>query len=114
MGDPAGIGPEVALKSVARESIRQICYPVIIGAKSFLERLAADLGLEVAFTPFDEENPEPQPGVVYICEPGNLSFSTHSSTRKPSSQGGVAAVECLHKAGSLCLFPVPRRVVWFC
>lgn len=31
MGDPAGIGPEVAAKALAREKIYDICRPIIIG-----------------------------------------------------------------------------------
>ncbi|MBK8316857.1 MAG: hypothetical protein IPL01_23735 [Acidobacteria bacterium] len=31
IGDPAGIGPEVSLKAVAEDEIRDICVPVLIG-----------------------------------------------------------------------------------
>ena len=31
MGDPAGIGPEIAAKALAHDKIHQICRPLIIG-----------------------------------------------------------------------------------
>ena len=45
MGDPAGIGPEVVVKAVTDEKVKQICYPLVFGsdgiifsaAKSFLK-----------------------------------------------------------------------------
>jgi 4-hydroxythreonine-4-phosphate dehydrogenase len=31
MGDPAGIGPEIAVKALSREEIREKCIPVVVG-----------------------------------------------------------------------------------
>ena len=38
MGDPAGIGPEVAIKALEFKRIHQICRPVIIGNSAIIER----------------------------------------------------------------------------
>lgn len=40
MGDPAGIGPEIALAAIADETVRQACKPVLIGSIPLLERVA--------------------------------------------------------------------------
>lgn len=43
MGDPAGIGPEIALKSLQEASIYQMCKPIIIGDLKTLEGVAQSL-----------------------------------------------------------------------
>lgn len=47
MGDPAGIGPEVALKSLQAPEIYDVCDPFLIGDHGFLERVARELGIDV-------------------------------------------------------------------
>src|SRR3990172_6173803 len=46
MGDPAGIGPEVALKAIESERVRRAARPVIIGDLPLLRRLSEKLGLK--------------------------------------------------------------------
>ena len=46
MGDPAGIGPEVLLKTLALSPI-ETDEIVIIGSKAWLEQTAAELGLPI-------------------------------------------------------------------
>lgn len=48
MGDPAGIGPELCLRLLQNNAIRQVCTPVIFGDLSVLRRVSALLSL-----PFD-------------------------------------------------------------
>jgi 4-hydroxy-L-threonine phosphate dehydrogenase PdxA len=38
MGDPGGIGPEIAVKAALDERVRAICEPVIVGARDVLEQ----------------------------------------------------------------------------
>lgn len=44
MGDPAGIGPEIVLGSLAHEDVYSQCRPVVIGSRQPLEDAAAVLG----------------------------------------------------------------------
>ena len=37
LGDPAGIGPEIALKAALDPTVRTICHPVLFGERSVLE-----------------------------------------------------------------------------
>ncbi|HCJ66185.1 MAG TPA: 4-hydroxythreonine-4-phosphate dehydrogenase, partial [Elusimicrobia bacterium] len=37
IGDPAGIGPEIVIKTLAKKEVYQICQPVVIGTKSVLD-----------------------------------------------------------------------------
>ena len=43
MGDPGGIGPEIAVKAALDKRVRAICEPVIVGAKDALEAHAGSL-----------------------------------------------------------------------
>ena len=45
MGDPAGIGPEVALKAALDARVTGVCVPVLVGDRRVLERHAGLCGL---------------------------------------------------------------------
>ena len=45
MGDPAGIGPEITLKTIQDERIHDICDPFVIGSADSLERAAEIQGV---------------------------------------------------------------------
>src|SRR5438128_4385896 len=49
MGDPAGIGPEVVLKAVAEEEVREVCQPIIIGDAQLLAHHARTLDLQCGY-----------------------------------------------------------------
>jgi 4-hydroxythreonine-4-phosphate dehydrogenase len=44
MGDAAGIGPEIVLKVLARESVHQACRPLVVGDVRAMEQIGAVLG----------------------------------------------------------------------
>jgi len=44
-GDPAGVGPELCLKAIGHEEVLSICAPVVIGDRTVLEQVAAQLKL---------------------------------------------------------------------
>jgi len=46
-GDPAGIGPEIALKAALDPKVRAACDPILIGDAALLERHAKACGLAV-------------------------------------------------------------------
>ena len=52
IGDAAGIGPEVSLKAVAEGEITTLCRPVLIGDLAFLKLAATDLGPDLNFVEF--------------------------------------------------------------
>ncbi len=45
IGDPAGIGPEIALKAALEPSVRQACNPILVGEANLLERHADACGI---------------------------------------------------------------------
>jgi 4-hydroxythreonine-4-phosphate dehydrogenase len=54
LGDPAGIGPEVVVKALARADVRAACRPVVIGDRETLRETAARLGERLALEVVDE------------------------------------------------------------
>jgi 4-hydroxythreonine-4-phosphate dehydrogenase len=48
LGDPAGIGPEIALKAALDARVRAVCQPVLFGDRGVLETHAAACGLPSA------------------------------------------------------------------
>jgi 4-hydroxythreonine-4-phosphate dehydrogenase len=46
LGDPAGIGPEIALKAAMHPEVREVCRPILFGDATVLEMHAAACGLQ--------------------------------------------------------------------
>jgi 4-hydroxythreonine-4-phosphate dehydrogenase len=49
MGDPAGIGPEIALRALAEPRVKEICTPIVFGDASVLQRVGKLLSLPANF-----------------------------------------------------------------
>lgn len=47
MGDPASIGPEIAVKALKDKKIYEICRPLIAGDAGVFEKIITELGLDV-------------------------------------------------------------------
>jgi 4-hydroxy-L-threonine phosphate dehydrogenase PdxA len=53
VGDPAGIGPEIAVKAALDPAVRAICRPVVFGSRSVFQRQGLELGdAEIVEIPF--------------------------------------------------------------
>jgi len=61
MGDPAGIGPEVALKALANRALWRQCRPVLIGWQELLARVAQQLHLRLPQAIIDTGLPGARP-----------------------------------------------------
>src|SRR3990172_3002396 len=46
MGDPAGVGPELALRALGDPRVRSLCNPIVVGDAGLLDLLARRLGLK--------------------------------------------------------------------
>jgi 4-hydroxythreonine-4-phosphate dehydrogenase len=53
MGDPAGIGPEVVVRCLAKAAPQADIEPIVIGERDILEETAKALGLKLEFGPED-------------------------------------------------------------
>ncbi|MCX7019945.1 MAG: 4-hydroxythreonine-4-phosphate dehydrogenase PdxA [bacterium] len=56
LGDPGGIGSEVALKAICRRDVREMCHPVIVGDINLARATAKAYGLPLAFEQIDTPN----------------------------------------------------------
>ncbi len=54
VGDPNGIGPEVALKCVLSQQVRRLCTPVLVGPPEVFQFYARRLHLSVTLEQFSE------------------------------------------------------------
>jgi len=82
-GDPAGIGPEVTLKALARPEVRALAEIAVAGDPAYLLRAAREFGLPAP------ERVEPA-GDAGAVRPGELS-----------AEGGAAAVAAVVRAVEL-------------
>lgn len=83
IGDAAGIGPEIVLRSVADRSIRETCVPVMIGDAAVLLRVARSYGLEI-------------PEYAVVEDLANLPVDVQYGAE--SAVCGLAAGECIERA----------------
>jgi 4-hydroxythreonine-4-phosphate dehydrogenase len=119
MGDPAGVGPEIIMKSLAHAEVFQMCRPLVIGDAGRLRKageiVGSKLKLNIVLGP-DEARFEP--GTVDCidlhCVPDDLPFG------QLSAMGGETAYQCivaavnLAKAGSIeaiCTAPLNKAAL---
>lgn len=101
MGDPAGIGPEITMKSLAKKEIYDVCRPLVIGDAKVLQKaieiVKANLQIRVI------ENPEEgiyEYGTVDVIDLNNIDLSK-LQYGEVSAQGGQGAFEYIKKAVEL-------------
>jgi len=103
MGDPAGIGPEVAAKTLARKEIYDICRPVIIGDTNAMRqaiqiakvKLKARSISEIAEAKFEF-------GTMDVFDLKNVDMSQLEHS-KISAMAGEAAFQAVKKVIELAL-----------
>lgn len=104
MGDPAGIGPEVVVKTLAHPEVYAQARPVVVGDRATLERAARWVdapGLEYdVVTSVDVGRYEP--GVITLLDlqsspPGGYTVG------EVSADAGRAAVDCVFRACDLAM-----------
>jgi 4-hydroxythreonine-4-phosphate dehydrogenase len=94
MGDPAGIGPEVAVLAHAREELFSWCRPVVYGDPEILRRAVRVTGASLSVV---EEEEEAGPGRIAVAarsslDPGQVPFG------RPSLPGAVAMAAYVRSA----------------
>lgn len=103
MGDAAGIGPEITVKSLANKTVYEICQPVVIGSASVLAK-----AIEVTNTPLKiNEIISPQEGkysfgTIDVINLDNIDIKT-LQPGKVQAQCGRAAYEYVKQAVELAL-----------
>ncbi len=99
MGDPAGIGPEVALKAIVNPEIQSICRPIIIGDYLTLLRTAKYSRLvTLKIHPIKNiEDADFENDLINVLDLENIDLS-HLKIGTVSAMTGKASVEYVEEA----------------
>jgi len=101
IGDPAGIGPEVAIKAAWAPEVREVCVPVLIGDAQYLSHWAHHFGLPSEFeviNPGGSFPATPSGPVIYHVNnvPATLALG------QEQAEAGKAAGQYIEAAVALC------------
>ncbi|AKJ43234.1 4-hydroxythreonine-4-phosphate dehydrogenase [Pragia fontium] len=103
MGDPAGIGPEIVVKTVAAKEAHQYGRMIIVGDKRILEDAAKFSNVDIDINPIGDVNEAIyQEGTLNLIQCGELDYQAF----KPGAiqgQCGKAAYEYIKVATELTL-----------
>jgi 4-phospho-D-threonate 3-dehydrogenase / 4-phospho-D-erythronate 3-dehydrogenase len=99
IGDPVGIGPEIALKAAADKNVCAICRPVLIGSAGELRRHANALGLSCEYSAFVESE-LPASDQPAICDTRELTANLEWG--RLSAAAGQAAIAAIEAGVRLC------------
>lgn len=98
MGDPAGIGPEIIVKALAREEITRWCQPVIIGSASLFQKTIRELRLNVLLHIIEKGEKYPAEGPLFLDRGEPESDFARGQV---SRAGGAAALDYIETAVEL-------------
>ena len=103
MGDPAGVGPEIIAKALARAEVRAVCRPLVLGDAAALERGLAITGVPLRLRlitadalPVDEREDTIDCLPVARLAPAEMAFG------RPGTAAGEAAYRAIVEAVRLC------------
>jgi 4-hydroxythreonine-4-phosphate dehydrogenase len=100
LGDPSGIGPEVALKAVAAELHADDCRYLLVGSTELICALDAKLDLRLSLA----SSPAPRSGErICIVDPDRTPASSVTLQTPGSPDAARAAVRWLRHGAGLCL-----------
>lgn len=115
MGDAAGIGPEIVIRSLISKDIRTAYRSVIIGDAVHLRDLAAKLDADIHFAPFSESD---SADLVEIYDLGNLptAFERGKDTEitgKASAEYLTAAVDLWRQGriDAIATAPISKKAI---
>jgi 4-hydroxythreonine-4-phosphate dehydrogenase len=98
MGDPSGIGPEIALKSLQEASVYQICKPIIIGDLNTLQGSAQSQNECYIFDSIiDLDSVQGVKGVIEVIDLQNVD-SAKIKAGIISAAAGTASLEYIQVA----------------
>jgi len=120
MGDPAGIGPEVVLKAVAEEEVRDVCQPIIIGDAQLLAHNARTLDLQCGYQIVrrDERLPDQntEPLIFHLDNiHGHVEPGIESGAAGKAAAGYIEAAVELCAAGeidAIATAPINKRALF--
>ena len=92
MGDPAGIGPEVIVKALARPLVRRLCRPVVIGSPDVLTKVARALKVPIKVQRVTELGATMPAGVMPVLDPLPEPLASFTPGRVSKETGAAQAL----------------------
>jgi 4-hydroxythreonine-4-phosphate dehydrogenase len=119
MGDPAGVGPEVVVKALARPEVYERCRPLVVGDAGRLRAAVEITGVGLAVAPVaGPEEAAYERGTVDVvdldCVPGDLPFGRLSPVAGEAAYRFIAtAVELATsgRVGAICTAPLNKEAL---
>ncbi len=104
MGDPAGVGPEIAVKALSDPAIYADCRPLIVGSPLIMQRATGFVGRPDIKINEIKSVPEAkfECGTIDVLDPGLEGMDT-VVPGKISAAAGDAAFKCVVKAIELAM-----------
>jgi 4-phospho-D-threonate 3-dehydrogenase / 4-phospho-D-erythronate 3-dehydrogenase len=103
MGDPAGIGPEIAVKALLNENVTSICKPLIVGDSSVFEQIIQKLQLKASVnTVHSVSGAKFKDGIIDVFDLNNTDIS-QLKFGEISGMAGHASFEAVRKAIELAM-----------
>lgn len=103
LGDPAGIGPEIVVKSLNQKGIYEICNPLVVGDKKTIEQAMNFCGISLNINIVkDPKEGKYEHGSIDLIDLSNVDINT-LQIGKVQAMGGKAAFEYIKTAINLAL-----------
>ncbi|WP_342472956.1 4-hydroxythreonine-4-phosphate dehydrogenase PdxA [Metasolibacillus sp. FSL H7-0170] len=103
MGDPAGIGPEITMKSLTKADIYDVCKPLVIGDTAVLKKAIAIVGANLQINEVNKPSEgKYELGTVDVINLNNINID-ELQYGEVSAQGGQGAFEYIKKAVELAM-----------
>jgi 4-hydroxythreonine-4-phosphate dehydrogenase len=96
MGDPAGIGPEILVKTLARKEIYEICNPVIVGDAKVISKAVENLDWDLKVRSIREvQQAEYEYGVTDVIDlqMEGLEKIEYGKVSKPAGQAAFQSIK---------------------
>lgn len=103
MGDPAGVGPEIVVKTAMAEEIRDLCDLVVIGDRKVLEKAIEICGVNLQIHSMEKvEDGDYRDGILNVIDLQNIDLNI-MEYGKVQGMCGKAAFEYIKKSVDLAM-----------
>jgi len=103
LGDPAGVGPEIVVKSLNYDEIYELCKPVVVGDRGIIEQAMRFCNIKLAINLIDDpKDGLYNKGTIDLIDLKNINIDTFQ-IGKVQAEGGKAAFEYVKTTIDLAL-----------
>ena len=103
MGDPTGIGSEIAAKALGRKQIYQICKPLVIGDAKLMQQACKIAKVDLKINPIKQARKgKYNYGILDVLDLQNVDLNK-LVYKKVSKEGGKASLDYIYKVIALAM-----------